>query len=464
MPRACLAEWLASDYLNTKWVVPSSVKCHHGQYDPNASGLRLISRSALERLKALYDGEWDHLVSRHPRTKGAAFACLKWNYAVSKEEKAQANMAAETSSSEPNSSSTGSQASHASSKCGSDKENVPPAEESNGDATPGKDDTWSGSPCGENGALPDSSLPDVSDSALESSLPHPMSATSLSNPPATNGALNPLSPGPNGAPKAVPPNTSSSPPSSLTTTDGSPRDSAAKSKGEAVADNCKVNNDDDVQCLSPPPEFPELDICLECVREEYERRVSDTRQAELLQEFKRANGNSGPHLLPRAWLDAWSKNKLSPVVPPTDPEYSLYCEHGRPFPGDKQYDGVSEEAVLLLRSVLGEFPVFDENAERCGECSAAHEVCKTERAAWLAKVKIEERLFKNQRNQSHVFGSENYLLPRSFFEQWELYLKEPVERPTLQLDLCPHGLLDFDPGLDKAEYIDKNGWERLCQL
>ncbi|KLT43767.1 hypothetical protein CC85DRAFT_284275 [Cutaneotrichosporon oleaginosum] len=451
--RAALAGWFASDKLKTKWFVPNNMRCHHGRYDPNASGFRLVSRAALARLKAFYDGEWDHLASEYPTINPAAFEVLKEFQTDVQKEKTSAP--AHENGGQPEFS-TESRASFTTSTVGSDKENEPPAEERDGYTTPDEEAQSSSKTLQ---AEDDHTTPTVNGSAPQPACSYPHRPSSP-DPLALNGATSGSTHGSEMSVATEPqPSTSSS------MNWGSPPGSVAGPSGGAPEENSNASDsDDDVHCLSPPPDFPEFDICIQCVTEEYERKAGDTRQAELLDEFKRANERGGQYLLPRAWTTAWAKNKLSPGVPPTDPEYTIFCKHDRPFPGDKKVDCVSEEAILILRSVLGEFPVFDEAANQCEECCAAQEVSNNERAAWLARVKDEEKLYKNNRNQSQVFGTRNYLLPQSFFEQWETYLKGPVERPTLQLDLCPHGLLDFDPGLDKAEYINSYGWEQLCEL
>ncbi len=447
MPRECLAAWFTSDKMNPRWIVPSNVKCHHGQYHPNASSLRLVSRDAFEWLKGLYD-DWDGVVSTMSPARQTALRFLEARSGDATVKKPSAE------STPPSSTESQGMASPTS---GSDKENVPVAEGGTSGSLRAQNGAHPVSPAGENG------------SARESAPSDPKSPSPLLE----HIALNASSPALSAASTALPPNpTTSLPLSSLPTPDRPPAD--FNDKVLAENGNCpdysllfqdSGEEDDDIQCLSPPAEFPELDICIQCVRDEYKRNEGDTRNAELVRAFNSANENRGPYLLPKEWLNAWTKNKISPTGGPTDPEFSLYCEHGEPFVGGKKCEYASEEAILVLRSVLGEFPVFSEDAVQCEECSAAQKVSEAEFAAWVAKVKVEDKLYKNHRNQSHVFGPENYLLPRSFFEQWEEYLSEPMERrPTLQLDLCEHGLLDFDPGLDKAEYIDKNGWEKLCQL
>ncbi|GMK59688.1 hypothetical protein CspeluHIS016_0802940 [Cutaneotrichosporon spelunceum] len=450
VPRECLSEWFASDRLRTKWIVPNNLKCYHGRYDPNASGFRLISRAAFERLKSLYDGEWDDLLSEHSPNSQAMFSFLQGHNDVTTGRNPEATVENGVGALHP---SIASQDSHLSFINGSDKENVPPVEESTGNVTPDPDDRRSGTlPVGN--AVTSDPVPDKSDSDAKSSPSESQNSSSLSGPLPTNGTLDGLLSSPSDTTKtALPSSDTSISQSSLRTTNRSRFRASGTLKDEAHVDDINRNDDnDDVLCISLAPEFPELDICPVCVRKEYERKAGDSRQAELLLELNRANEHGGPYLLPQAWLDAWTTNKLSPDVLPTDPQFSLFCKHDKPFLGDKKPHYVSEEFILLLRSVLDEFPVFDEEAEMCRECSAAEDVAKNQRAAWLTRVKVEEKLFKNQRNQSHVFGLENYLLPRTFFEQWERYLKDPVERPILQVDRCPHGLLDFDPGLDNAEY------------
>lgn len=243
------------------------------------------------------------------------------------------------------------------------------------------------------------------------------------------------------------------------------KDPTSHTQASSLNEGGLAPDNDDIQFISSQEaSFPELDICSDCVRDEFESQMDDTRHLEHIQEFDRVNEGGGTYCLPKAWISNWRKLKLKPVIPPTDPDYSLFCEHDRPFPGDKKYEGVSGETVMFLRSVLGEFPVFEDGADPCDECSAVQAVSKAERADWQAKMKTEEKLSKNHRNQTQVFQTDNYLLPRTFVEQWDRYLKEPVERPILEMDFCCHGKLDFDPGMDRADYITALGWKQLCRL
>lgn len=210
--------------------------------------------------------------------------------------------------------------------------------------------------------------------------------------------------------------------------------------------------------------MPELDICYQCVRDEYDRLMGEKQHFEHVNDFDRANGFGGPYVLPKLWITAWRKGNIEGSLPPHKTDFSVFCEHERPFKAEKKWEGVSEEGVMVLRSLVGEFPVYKDDEPQCKQCSDGREDDKKLREQWVNRKKVEEKLSSRSRNQTHVFQTTNYLLPRSFAEKWEQYLKQPGERPTLELELCPHGLLDFDPAMDKADYFTEDGWRQLCKL
>lgn len=472
MSRECLAEWFAADSLQTKWIVPKSLICTHGQYNPSANGFRVISSAAFDKLEQYFD---EGMARRNRSESGSAPRSNGDKPVDERKSSAPPPAANGESSSEAATPKAPSVGHHETVSNGVKASRAPPPE--------GEPSSSNELPAHADKA---SSAPPIEQAGVSSNGAKASTAPPLGNgEPLSTGAKAPGSPSvahPDGSsdahevhvsPPAVNGN-SSSKTSRAASNAPTERDKSMSMDVDGPAEHGQPNGtasqkdepqDEDVQFVSSQPAtFPDLDICHVCVREEFERLVGNNQRAEYLDAFKRANEGGGKYLLPRSWLMAWRKGTLGPLVSPADPEYSLFCDHENPFPEGKKTEGISEEAVMLLRSILGDFPVFEDGAQPCEECSAVHAVSQVERASWQAQVKPEEKLLKQHHNQTHVFGLVNYILPRGFFEKWKKYLSEPVERPTLELELCPHGLLDFDPAMDKTDYLTGAGWKELCRL
>lgn len=215
--------------------------------------------------------------------------------------------------------------------------------------------------------------------------------------------------------------------------------------------------------------FPELDICKECVHEEYQTRHALATKSEHVADFNELNQgvqDGEAFLLPKAWVKAWTSNKLPNGSLPTDDEYTLLCEHGGLAPySSMKVTRATPAAVASLQSILGEFTVCKEKDELCQACTQQDEQDDIDYSAWRKQVKVEQQIAKAHLNIWQVFDSTNYILPRTFAITWRAYLKQPGPRPgKLWPQLCQHNLLDFDPQLDEASYLTEAGWLKLCEM
>lgn len=216
------------------------------------------------------------------------------------------------------------------------------------------------------------------------------------------------------------------------------------------------------------PDIPEVDVCATCVEAEFTRRTQRSNKEEQVKAFEELNSSSGDqdYLLPRAWLKEW-KGKKGIDVPPTDPDYDLRCEHGQLYvPHTSLVSNVTAEAVALLQSIFGDFPVFTDNDVQCDECAVSEAQKQSDYHEWRARAADEKKLAKNQLNITQILGIDNYLLPKKFFAEWEAWMRgKGADRPEgLSMEYCPHGLLDFDPQMEHSNYITAAGWNELCRL
>lgn len=216
------------------------------------------------------------------------------------------------------------------------------------------------------------------------------------------------------------------------------------------------------------PDIPEVDVCATCVEAEFTRRTQRSNKEEQVKAFEELNSSSGDqdYLLPRAWLKEW-KGKKGIDVPPTDPDYDLRCEHGQLYvPHTSLVSNVTAEAVALLQSIFGDFPVFTDNDVQCDECAVSEAQKQSDYNEWRARAADEKKLAKNQLNITQILGIDNYLLPKKFFAEWEAWMRgKGADRPEgLSMEYCPHGLLDFDPQMEHSNYITAAGWNELCRL
>ncbi|KAL1405904.1 hypothetical protein Q8F55_007584 [Vanrija albida] len=211
----------------------------------------------------------------------------------------------------------------------------------------------------------------------------------------------------------------------------------------------------------------DIDICTECVADKFIEEVEDAEHNERIRNFdslnEMAEDGEGRYAVPLDFVKDWRKQELSTPPPlPSDVEYSLFCEHNRPW-GKKKVMWVSGAALMFLRSIFGEFAAYSEATEACNDCGAQTQAAANANKAWKLQVK-EEALLLNQKNVTQILNMANYMLPKKFAEDWKKYLSQSGRKPTLEHELCRHNLLDFDPQVEARDYLTEEGWAKLCQL
>ncbi|KAL7425154.1 hypothetical protein Q5752_000842 [Cryptotrichosporon argae] len=212
--------------------------------------------------------------------------------------------------------------------------------------------------------------------------------------------------------------------------------------------------------------LPDIEVCSTCVQDLFALHVAKKEHSELVSTFENLNQtcDNSRWCIPRSWIKEWRGGLLAPGVDPTHQAYSILCEHSQPWDG--KHEVITDDALAHLQSLFGDFFVFTEDTPRCAICAAAQAQSKEDNREREELLKRERPISRNQRNISHAFGMTNYLLPASFTEVWEVWLNKDYtgERPKLEMNLCEHGLLDVDVGLDKGTYLTSTGWMQLCEI
>ncbi|WOO83634.1 Ubiquitin carboxyl-terminal hydrolase 48 [Vanrija pseudolonga] len=210
----------------------------------------------------------------------------------------------------------------------------------------------------------------------------------------------------------------------------------------------------------------DIDICAECVAAHFSDEVQEADHNAQVREFDQLNNSDdGVHryAVPLDFVKDWRKRELSTPSPmPSDVEYSLFCEHGRPW-GKKKVIWASGAALMFLRSIFGEFDAYAEGSDFCDTCEAKTQANVEARKVWKLQVK-EEKSLQSQLNMRRILDVPNYMMPKNFANVWRSYLENTGPRAKLEPELCRHNLLDFDPQVEPRDYMTEDGWIKLCQL
>ncbi|WVQ80125.1 hypothetical protein IAT38_002226 [Cryptococcus sp. DSM 104549] len=215
--------------------------------------------------------------------------------------------------------------------------------------------------------------------------------------------------------------------------------------------------------------IPQLNICPTCVETGFHARLDSAQRISAVETFTSLNsdpdgdGDEPTWLLPKAWLNAWRSGKLPPGALPTSPDFTLFCEHGEPAPRSPAWVAVTPSALALLQSVVGDFQAFEQSAQACHICDAGAQADAGAEAQWRLDVRVDKAIKRHLDPRPPAFGIDYYVLPKAFIEEWEAYIRAPGEQPHLDMGLCEHGLLDFDPQMEKPRVISKLGWDMLCE-
>ena len=201
---------------------------------------------------------------------------------------------------------------------------------------------------------------------------------------------------------------------------------------------------------------PKLDICLDCVQTEWQLRRRKNDHQEQIENFDAELGD-GRYLISSKWLTSWRDSRSKGL--PTDP---MFCEHGKRWDGGVKSIAISDGALAVLRSVVGEFPVFEEGELPCLDCS---EVAKIEAMADKEHLDMlkKEAAVRRKVDQPFPppFKMEFFVLPDSFYSAWEDWSKRGGDRPTLDMGICEHNKLDWDPRMIRSHWVDQTGWRSI---
>ncbi|WVR06745.1 hypothetical protein IAU60_003780 [Kwoniella sp. DSM 27419] len=218
-------------------------------------------------------------------------------------------------------------------------------------------------------------------------------------------------------------------------------------------------------------DVPDLDICAVCVEDAFEAHAAKTELEDRVNTFDRVNTGARNWILPSAWLDQWKEGVLPHGTLPTAGQFSLYCEHGNRGLTPKNGLGrkkdstvsISDEALVLLRSIVGDFKAFGESERECRECTASRALLADEAEARRLDLKADKAISKHLQKGPRAFALDYYVLPKPFLERWREYMGDKGGvQPILDMGLCEHGMLDYDPEMERREVLLKPGWDILC--
>jgi hypothetical protein len=153
---------------------------------------------------------------------------------------------------------------------------------------------------------------------------------------------------------------------------------------------------------------------------------------------------------------------------PTHPEHTLFCDHGARFENDpKTQVTVSAASLALIQSVLGDFPAFKADEPICATCAKSRAGNEDALEQWQAQVKDERVIGKAVRAHSAmVFGQEFWALPKTWWKAWEKWCRNPLpegKRVELDMGVCEHGGLNWDPMMEWPKWVDEGGWTEIKQ-
>ncbi len=226
--------------------------------------------------------------------------------------------------------------------------------------------------------------------------------------------------------------------------------------------DCRLISSEAFELLSD--RLQRMDICERCVEDGFNIRMSELEMYDHIKTFEELNEDlEDGYALPQKWLDLWRKGDLPQGVLPTSEQYSIICQHHQPWHGTRKCEVVSPEALALLQSIFGEFEVHKADVPQCERCGNEQAIDVESYTDWEECKKLLKAIKNHHIDQFHVFDVENIVIPRSFWDTYQEYVKDAsIGKPVLSDERCTHGLIDYDPRLDRVRFVSSPGWEMLC--
>ena len=214
------------------------------------------------------------------------------------------------------------------------------------------------------------------------------------------------------------------------------------------------------QRLCPDQEV--YDVCPMCVATLFVERQQGNERADTVAIFDELNDGPGNRLLPQKWLIEWKAAPGSTTLKPDDPAYGVCCAHGKRFKTINKAVTVTAETVGYLSGLLGKFSAPAEDSAPCEECSNVQADVFLASKARRDEVALDRRLLKIVDEKPFVLGVDFYVIPVDFYDAWVAYVKGSGAMPKLEIKLCPHGGIDYDPAIEDVKRITDSGWKQLC--
>lgn len=171
------------------------------------------------------------------------------------------------------------------------------------------------------------------------------------------------------------------------------------------------------------------------------------------------------YMISKKWIDLWRKGDVGNMSP-SDAPFSLFCQHGNRWDKDHKSIRITGEALMLLRSIFGDFDTYTDEEPMCGQCAEDFAGDEEALIAFNRQRKEEQGLMRKwvkTPNQPVVFNEEFHLLPNEWWDGWHAWSNGggTVPRPILEMGICEHEKLNWDPTTEPARYTSKAGWREI---
>lgn len=230
------------------------------------------------------------------------------------------------------------------------------------------------------------------------------------------------------------------------------------------APECKLISAAAFERLQAYIDLPVVDICPTCIADAFSEQLAKTQHTLDVRRFEEINNEDDKDfVLPLAWLNRWKDGSLPKGSLPSGEGLKLYCEHdGRSNNNRVAITSVTPSAIAYLQSLLGDFPALKQDEDLCEICKDLIEESQNARRSRTQDLRP-DRAIKKQIKTVYGYDMNYFLMPERFATAWDAYMANKGDPPVLDTGLCPHGLIDFDPQMEKRKVLTEQGWDLLCQ-